>query len=228
MQLLLINPNTNSAMTHKISVHLDQIARGQLQIISTTASFGSAYISTEASYAVATHATLDAWTQYANNNNDTNHSKQDQNVQCTLIACFGDPGLFALREVSTAPVTGLAEASFIEATQYGEFAVVTGGKAWGPMLKRLALSLGYNTNLIAIHTVDASGAQLAADPIAALELLANACRTVLAQHPAKAIILGGAGLVGMAQQIQPQFEVPIIDSVSAGARWALATLQKNT
>ena len=225
MRLLVINPNTNSAMTHKISVHLDQIVCGQLQIISRTASFGSAYVSTEASYAVATHATLDAWTQY---DNDTNQTKQDQNIQCTLIACFGDPGLFALREISTAPVTGFAEASFIEAAQYGEFAVVTGGKAWGPMLKRLALSLGYDANLIAIHTVDASGAQLAADPIAALELLANACRTLLAQHPAKAIILGGAGLVGMAQQIQPQFEIPIIDSVSAGARWALTTLQKNT
>jgi hypothetical protein len=36
-----------------------------------------------------------------------------------LIGCFGDPGLFALRESSACPVTGLAEASFIEAARRG-------------------------------------------------------------------------------------------------------------
>lgn len=214
-RLLLVNPNTNSAMTQKLSVHLDQILQGQLQIISATASFGSPYISTEASYAIATHATLDTWTQY---------SKVEDNIHATLIACFGDPGLFALREVSLTPVTGLAEASFVEAARFGDFAVVTGGKAWGPMLNRLALNLSFNNSLIAVHTVDASGAQLAADPVAALDLLAEACRSVLITHPAKSIILGGAGLAGMAAQIQSQFPVPIIDSVSAGARWALGTL----
>ena len=36
-----------------------------------------------------------------------------------------------------------------------------------------------------------------------------------------AVILGGAGLAGMAALVQPQVTVPVIDSVVAGATWAL-------
>ena len=57
-----------------------------------------------------------------------------------------------------------------------------------------------------------TGAQLAADPQAARALLAQACRDV---------IVGGAGLAGMAAAVQPQVAVPVIDSVVAGANWAL-------
>ena len=35
------------------------------------------------------------------------------------------------------------------------------------------------------------------------------------------MIVGGAGLAGMAAAIQPGLNVPLIDSVLAGARWAL-------
>jgi hypothetical protein len=38
---------------------------------------------------------------------------------------------------------------------------------------------------------------------------------------ARAVILGGAGLAGIAAVLQPELDVPLIDSVRAGARWAL-------
>jgi len=51
---------------------------------------------------------------------------------------IGDPGLLALRESSPAPVSGLAEAAFMDAARHGRFAIVTGGARWAPMLQRLA------------------------------------------------------------------------------------------
>jgi allantoin racemase len=138
-----------------------------------------------------------------------------------LIGCFGDPGLLALRESSNVPVTGLAEASFIEAERHGRFAIVTGGARWGPMLQRLAQTLGHAPMLAGIHTVAPTGAQLAADPTAARALLAQACRDVAHQLGVQSVILGGAGLAGMAAVIQSQVDVPVIDSVIAGANWAL-------
>uniref|UniRef100_UPI00286E7DA4 aspartate/glutamate racemase family protein n=1 Tax=Hydrogenophaga sp. TaxID=1904254 RepID=UPI00286E7DA4 len=137
------------------------------------------------------------------------------------IGCFGDPGLMALRESSPAPVTGLAEAAFIEAARHGRYAIVTGGERWGPMLQRLAQALGQAQQLAGIHTVAPTGAQLAADPAAAHRLLAQACRDAAQQLGVQAVILGGAGLAGMAAAVQAQVPVPVIDSVTAGTHWAL-------
>lgn len=125
----------------------------------------------------------------------------------------------ALRERSSVPVTGLAEAAFNAAARHGRFAVVNGGERWKPMLQRLAHSPGHGEALTDICAVTRSGAQLAADPVATLQMLSAACAETARRSPADAIIPGGAGLAGMAKVIQPGTNVPIIDSVDAGAAW---------
>jgi Asp/Glu/hydantoin racemase len=135
-----------------------------------------------------------------------------------LIGCFGDPGLFALRESSACPVTGLAEASFIEAAALGPFAIVTGGQRWRVMLERLAQSLGYGDQLRHIETVAPSGAELLADPEMALRCLGQACANAAAVPGVRAIIMGGAGLAGYAQTLQASAPLPLIDSALAGLR----------
>jgi len=89
------------------------------------------------------------------------------------------------------------------------------------MLERLASSLGFSASLAGIHTVAPTGAQLAEDPAGARILLAEACREAALRFQAQAVILGGAGLAGMAADIAGAVPVPLIDSVSAGGEWAL-------
>jgi Asp/Glu/hydantoin racemase len=139
-----------------------------------------------------------------------------------LIGCFGDPGLLALRESSPAPVTGLADAAFAEAARLGRFAVVTGGARWPAMLQRLARMLGHGDALAGVLAVAPSGAELAANPDAACALLADACRQAARLDGVRSVILGGAGLAGLTVRIQPMVEVPLIDSLQAGVRHALA------
>jgi len=212
-QLLVINPNTSTSVTALLQQHVQTAAGSHVTVRSVTARFGAPYISDEASYAVAAHAALDAWAAAL--------SGTERHPDAVLIGCFGDPGLQALRESSPVPVTGLAEAAFIEAARHGRFAVVTGGERWGPILQRLAQSLGHAQALAGIHTVAPTGAQLAADPVAARQLLTEACLNAVRQLGVQTVILGGAGLAGMAAQIQPFVNVPIVDSVIAGATWAL-------
>jgi Asp/Glu/hydantoin racemase len=138
-----------------------------------------------------------------------------------LIGCFGDPGLWALRETSNVPVSGLAEASFFQARQSGRFAIVTGGARWKPMLERLAGALGYADVLGRVHTVVPSGVELANHPEHALALLTHACEEAARDTSIRAIVLGGAGLAGMAALVQPRIQVPVIDSVFAGTRYVL-------
>ena len=213
-RLLIINPNTTQSVSDKLDAfaRLD-IAGSDVQVRTVTASFGAPYIDSEASYAIAAHATLEAMKAELLGENTAPHS--------ILIACFGDPGLLALRESTEIPVTGLAEAAFMEAAKFGRFAIVTGGARWKPMLERHAHMLGFDAALAGIHTVQPSGLELAQDPVAAKILLAEACKTALRDFNAQAVILGGAGLAGMAASIQSQVDAPIIDSVLAGVRLAI-------
>jgi allantoin racemase len=212
-QLLVINPNTSASVSALLQTHVQAATGLHVHVRTVTARFGAPYIADEASYAVAAHATLDAWAAAL--------ATPEPAPDAVLIGCFGDPGLLALRESSPVPVTGLAEAAFIEAARHGRFAIVTGGERWGPMLARLAQALGHAPSLAGIHTVVPTGAELAADPAAAHTLLTQACRDAVRQLGAQSVILGGAGLAGMAAGIQPGVSVPVIDSVTAGAHWAL-------
>ncbi len=209
-RLLLINPNTTQEVTDLMAQRLRGLLPEGAELVARTAAFGAPYISCEASHAVAAHAVLQAWACGAK-------GPGIAPPDAVLIGCFGDPGLFALRESSEAPVTGLAEASFIEAARLGAFAVVTGGQRWKPMLQRLAQALGFANTLVHIETVAPTGAQLRADPELARRHLGRACEAAT-RTGAKTIIIGGAGLAGMAQLLQAQCAVPLIDSVDAGLR----------
>lgn len=233
--VLIINPNTRQALTADLLVQLQGhgLGAGTAKLMGATAPFGDDYIASESSYVVAAHAVLDAWQQ---------HVLEHGRPKAVLVACFGDPGVWALRETTGVPVMGLAEAAMREADALGPFAIVTGGSAWGPMLERLArgLQLAGPGRLRWVHAVEASGGELAAQPQAGEALLSQACQQVLqddvkylftsaeasagtrAMAPLASIILGGAALGGWGARLQPMPTCPVIDSVAAGARWLQA------
>jgi allantoin racemase len=209
-RLLLLNPNMSTQTTERLQHVLQPLLPAGVELAVRTAAIGASYIACEASHAVAGYATLQAWADEL--------AASPAPLHGVLVGCFGDPGLFALRECSACPVTGLAEASFIEAAAHGPFAIVTGGRRWEPMLERLALALGHGQRLLRIHTVAPTGAQLQADPALALQHLREACAAAASQRGVRAVIVGGAGLAGYAAQLQPAFDVPLIDSVHAGLK----------
>ncbi len=240
MRWLLLNPNTSPAVTARLLTYAqaDLQARGRADVAlqPCTATVGASYIATEASYALAAHGALDAWAQALAAHRSVGGQVAHLGVpaQATprpfdaiLLGCFGDPGVWALREASGLPVVGLAEAAMVQAARHGRFAIVTGGTAWAPMLQRLAAQLGLADALAAVHTVAPSGAELAAQPEAALKLLGQA--GAQAAQGVDAVVLGGAGLAGMAAPLAHRLAVPLIDSASAGvaalldeapARWS--------
>jgi Asp/Glu/hydantoin racemase len=170
-----------------------------------TARFGAAYIADEAAFDAARPAVLDAF--------DAFYDGHD----AVLLACFGDPGLQALQQRSRVPVIGLAHASFEAAARQGRFAVVTGGHAWAPMLERFARDNRLDERLVGIHTIDWTGGQIAADPEGARDALAAAAQAGI-DRGAECILLGGAGLAGLAAVLQPRVAVPVLDNVVLAAQ----------
>jgi Asp/Glu/hydantoin racemase len=206
--VLAINPNTTAAVTALVERNL-RVTAPSIEWRMATGRFGARYIVSEAAFAIATHAAIDAWAAHA------------EDCDAVLLACFGDPGLFALRELSTVPVVGLAEASMQEAAANAKsFSIVTGGLRWKPMLERLAQSLGFAPALASVRTSDLTGADAATDPDRVVAALAAACREARDEDGAGAVILGGAGFAGLASQVSAAAGLPVIDSVAAGARAA--------
>ena len=208
---LVINPNTTAAVTERV-VAACRAAQPGLQWDGATARFGAAYIADEIGYAKAGHAALDA------------HEAFYDGHDVVLLACFGDPGLLALRELSRVPVVGLAQSSFEAAARQGRFAVVTGGHAWAPMLARFARAQALDERLTGIHTIDWTGAQIAADPDRARDALVAAAQHGI-DEGAQCILLGGAALTGLAPSLQPQLAVPVLDNVRLAAQAVADMLQ---
>jgi len=213
VKLLVVNPNTTPSVTEILRRHVQATAGVAVEVQATSARFGASYIASETSFAVAAHAALDAYAA---------HCSAQGAPDAVLVGCFGDPGVWALRETTARPVVGLAEAAMRAAARHGRFAIVTGGAAWRPMLERLARALELADNVAGIHIVAPTGAQMAADPDAALDLLRAACRD--AAIGANCVILGGAALAGMAATIAADLDVPLVDSVTAGAEASLAAI----
>lgn len=219
--LLLINPNTSTSVTHLLeraalaaAATLPQPVRVQ----AVTAGFGPRYITGEVGAAVAGHAALEAYAR---------HAQQHGAPSAVLLACFGDPGLFALRALCPCPVLGLAEASMRAAAAHGPFVVLTGGAAWVPMLQRLAQALPLPAPMLGVHALPRSGGEMAAQPEAAVGWLAAAGAEALARWPqARTLLLGGAGLAGLAAPLAGRLAVPVLDNVDLALQKALqAALQ---
>jgi allantoin racemase len=208
--LLVINPNTTAAVTELVAGHVRQAVGDRVGIVAATGRMGCAYISSEACYCIAEYASLECYAELG------------QACDGVLLACFGDPGLFALREVCPVPVTGLAEACMqASAARVKAFSIVTGGARWRPMLHRLAATIGLAHALASVRTIAFTGGQIAADPEAALDLLGVACEAAAREDGAEEVILGGAGLAGLAERIQSRCSIPIHDSVQVAARIAV-------
>jgi Asp/Glu/hydantoin racemase len=210
-RLLVINPNTTASITELVARRVQAVVGEDFELVTATGRFGCAYVASEACYAIAGHAALDCFAEHG------------EGCDAVLLACFGDPGLFALREVSKAPVVGLAEASMQAAVERGgRFAIVTGGERWKPILERFATMLGFRDRLAAVRTVALTGGEIAENPEAAIATLAAACAAAADEDGADEVVLGGAGLAGLAERIQPRVWVPVFDSVVVGAQRAAA------
>jgi Asp/Glu/hydantoin racemase len=205
MKLLLINGNTNAAITDRAVA----CARASLpglglsaEVAGVTARFGARYIASRAASAIAQHAVLDALAEYG------------AGYDGIIIACFGDPGLEAARELSPVPVVGMADASltigFRAATRV---AFITGGAAWVPMLEEFCLVRGYGRDQVLVRAVAPDGGMIAADPEGAIALLAQAARDAAAEG-AGAVVLGGAGLAGLAPAVAAASGVAVLDSLN--------------
>ncbi len=218
MRILLLNGNTDPAITALIATRaaeaIPRLGLPPAELVPVTAPFGARYISTRAAVAVAGHAVLAALAEHVGRDNPAG-------FDAAVIACFGEPGIEAARELLPIPVVGMGEASIAAALALApRIALLTGGALWVPMLEEFALIRGHGPDQVMVRGIAPTGDMIARDPAGAAALLAEAARAAAAEG-AGVVVLGGAGLAGIAPRVAPLVDVPVLDSLDCALAAAL-------
>ncbi|WP_239153109.1 aspartate/glutamate racemase family protein [Virgisporangium aliadipatigenens] len=132
-----------------------------------------------------------------------------------VIACFGDPGLDAAREIASGPVVGIAEAAMHAASFLGRgFSVVTtlertAGRAW-----ELAARYGFAAHCKGVHACEIPVLDLESDPSTVDRVTALAAEA-LSRDRSDVIVLGCAGMADLCAAVSRRIGAPVVDGVAA-------------
>jgi allantoin racemase len=212
VKIKIINPNTTESMTRRIGAAAKQFAAAGTTVVASNPADGPVSIEGHYEEAISVLGLLDEI-----------RAGETDGCDGYVVACFGDPGLLAAREIARGPVVGIAEAAMRAASFVATgFTIVT-------TLER--------TRVIAQHLVSAYGMapfcrNIRATQVAVLDLedaasqgrrsIHDECRRALEEDGSGAIVLGCAGMADLAHDLSAELQVPVIDGVSAAVKFVEA------
>ena len=210
MKLKLINPNTTWHMTHKIDACARQVAAPGTVIESASPSMGPASIESYYDEALAVPGLLQEI-----------RSGETAGCDAYIVACFGDPGLDAARELAKGPVIGIAQAAMHLASMVGTgFTVVTTlgrtcNQAW-----HLAERYGMTRFCRNVRACEVPVLELDQPGSGARALILASCMQALEDDGCDVLVLGCAGMADLCEYISAETGVPVIDGVTAAVKLA--------
>lgn len=137
-----------------------------------------------------------------------------------VIACFGDPALYAAREVSDVPVVGIAEAAMLMACMLGnKFSIITVLKRTVPIMEEVVQKYGLKDRCASIRATDMSVLELEENIERTKELLLKDGRKAVEEDGAEVLLLGCAGMSGLDTQLEKALGVPVIDGTVAAVKF---------
>ncbi len=210
MKLCVINPNTSASMTAKIGDAARAVAASGTQILAVNPSFGAASIEDHHDDVWAAAGVLEQV-----------GAAQTAGADAYVIACFGDPGLHAARELAHGPVIGIAEAAFHMATLLAtHFSVITTLSRTCVIAENLLLQYGFERRCRGVHGTDIAVLELDDPASNAFQRILNSAQDALRTDRSGAIVLGCAGMADLCAALQQRLGVPVIDGVAAAVKLA--------
>ncbi|MBZ5740065.1 aspartate/glutamate racemase family protein [Nocardioides mangrovi] len=204
MRILVVNPNTTASMTALIGECARAVAGPGVTVDAVQPGSGPESIESHYDEAMAVPGVLDEIA-----------AGELAAYDGYVIACFGDPGLLAARELAAGPVVGIAEAAMRTAAYLGRgFSVVTTlsrtiGHTWD-----IARQYGVADLCAGVHACEIPVVELETDPEAYATVL-GACRGALERDASDSIVLGCAGMADLCARLSHELGVPVVDGVVA-------------
>jgi allantoin racemase len=208
-RIAILNPNTTQAFTERLALLGATLASPGTTIVARSPATGPASIECHADEAAALPGLLDII-----------HEEEARGTAAYVIACFGDTGLDAAREIATGPVVGMTEAALFAAAMLAPyFSIITLPPRTIVHANRVLQHTGL-THRCRIRAIDVTVNDCVALDHALLDAMLTESRKALAEDRAEAIILGCAGLTGLVQPMTDALGVPVIDGVSVAVTMA--------
>ena len=202
---LVINPNTSQSMTAEIQHTAQRIFQSPWSSIILSAPSGPESLESWSDYALAGITVLPLLAE-------------NPDVDGVVLACFGDPGLYSLKEVFEKPVVGIAEASMSLALLIGNsFGILAGMRRAVDLMDNMVRTYSLQSRYAGTESLDMRVLDFDKDRVATLAVLEKTSQK-LRSRGAEVLLLGCAGLTGFVEDLQKRVAMPVIDPVEAGCR----------
>ncbi|QDF96324.1 Asp/Glu/hydantoin racemase [Azoarcus sp. DD4] len=210
MHIRLINPNTTASMTGKIGAAAARVAGAGTRISATNPEAGPVSVESHFDEAISAVGVLEEIRR-----------GEREGCDAYIIACFGDPGLLAARELTRAPVLGIAEAAFHLATLIAtRFSVVTTLGRTCIIAEHLLQNYGFAHHCRRVRAAEIPVLELEDDGACALGRIIDECRRARDEDGIGAIVLGCGGMADLTAEIRDAVGLPIVEGVTAAVKLA--------
>jgi len=215
MKIMVINPNSSVDMTNHIRKALESVKRSETKLIVTCPDKGPVAIESAYDETLAAFHCMSLVKK-------ANTEKYD----AVIVACFSDPGLVAVKEISDILVVGIQEVSLHVASMLGnKFSILT------PMKKRIPSK--YNdvwrnklfNNLASVRELGMTVTETDEKPDLAQKRIMEVARQAVEEDGAEVIILGCAGMAGYAEKAAKELNIVVIDPTLVAFKYAEAMVE---
>lgn len=213
-KLLIINPNTSVEMTEDVRITVEKIKDSDVEVTITKPDFGARSLESFYDYTMAAFGCFRLI------------KKSGKDYDGILIACFGDPGLYAMKEICDYPVIGIAESSMAMSLLMGQkFSLLVASDKAVPMMLDMVNQYGLTSRLASIEPLGINVLDVEKNKEESIKQLAAVGKKAV-DKGAEVLILGCAGMTGMKEGIEEILGVPVIDPVECGYK-VLEMMVKN-
>ena len=212
--ILVINPNSSTLVTEDMDRALDCLrGPGGPAIECLTLAEGPPGIETER-HVAAVVAPLCRLVE------GRNHE-----AAAFVIACFSDPGLQALREVTPRPVLGIAESGLLTAlTLGGSFGIISILAGSVPRHRRMIRALGMESRLAGDRPLGLGVGELAAEEVTLGRMIEVGGR-LRDRDGAEVLVMGCAGMARYRARLEAALSLPVVDPTQAAVAMAMTAVR---
>jgi allantoin racemase len=209
MKIMIINPNSSQDMTDADADAARSCARADTEIVAVTPEFAPASIESFYDEYLCVPGILNEI-----------HKGDALGFDAYVIACYGDPGLHAAREMTDKPVIGIAEASLYFACQLAaRVAIVTIIPRFRVPVEDMVAGYGLSHKVM-VRTTPVYVLDVEKDFDGSMEKLRQECFKARDEDDAEAICLGCAGFAEFADSLEAELGIPVLDGVVCATKMA--------